>query len=367
MRKSIERWMRSEEGGLPQMILYALSLLYGAGVRLRLFLYAVGIFKSEKLSCKVVSSGNLTAGGSGKTPMTMHIARLLKDGGAKVVILSRGYKRSTTGVKTVSDGRDVKLSAREAGDEPFLMARRLKDIPVVIGEDRVLAGEFAIKEFSPDVVVLDDGFQHIQLARDLNILLVDARAGFGNGYLLPRGMLREPLRGISRADLTMVKQEGVDDAGLKLRDSDRLKRFNQKVITFFYRPIAVVNLRTKESHGLESLTGRKAVAVAGVADPEAFFASLNPLGLTLVKTIPYPDHHDYTRADLELIKKAAASAEFVITTEKDGVKLERFAKDLAFPLLTLSVDVVVYEPERFMKYLSPFIKEKAKRKDALAT
>jgi tetraacyldisaccharide 4'-kinase len=363
MKKIIEKWMRSESGGTAHTALYALSLLYDAGVRLRLLFYSIGVFKGTRLPCRVISIGNITAGGSGKTPMAMHVAGLLKEGGARVVILSRGYKRSTTGTKVVSDGKELKLTPKEAGDEPFLMARRLKDIPIVVGEDRVSAGEFAVKEFSPDCIVLDDGFQHLGITRDLNILLVDARTGFGKGHLLPSGVLREPIRGITRADLAMAKVG--EEGGLRVRDSDRLKRFNLQVITFGYRAGTVIDLKTMEGAGVETLRGKKAAAVAGLAQPDAFFASLKPLGLNIVKELPYPDHHDYTRADLEVIKKAATGADLIVTTEKDGVKIERFAKDISQPLVALSIDVVVDEERRLMKYLLPFMKEK--HKDALTT
>ncbi|MBI5810633.1 MAG: tetraacyldisaccharide 4'-kinase, partial [Deltaproteobacteria bacterium] len=190
IRIAIDRWMRDEHTGLaPHIALYLLSILYGASVRMRASLFAIGLIKTKRLPCRVVSIGNLTVGGSGKTPMVMHMADILQKKGRRVVILCRGYKGSAKGVNAVSDGRTVLLGYKEAGDEPYLLARRLKGVPVVVGRDRYKSGLYAIEAFSPDVILLDDGFQHIRLARDVNILLVDSKEGFGNGHLLPRGLL----------------------------------------------------------------------------------------------------------------------------------------------------------------------------------
>ena len=169
LKKNIERWMSEPGWGfspfkvLTHVILYCLSLVYGLAVSIRLRLYGLGILKTERLPCKVISIGNITAGGSGKTPMAIHIAGFLKERGVRVAILSRGYGRTTSGVLTVSDGATIFLGPQEAGDEPYLMASRLKGVPVVVGEDRAEAGLFAIREFNPACIILDDGFQHLML------------------------------------------------------------------------------------------------------------------------------------------------------------------------------------------------------------
>ncbi|MEK6539527.1 MAG: tetraacyldisaccharide 4'-kinase, partial [Deltaproteobacteria bacterium] len=171
------QWIEGERRGLYFLLpfLYIFSILYGIGVRLRLFFYRIGAFKIRRLNCKVISIGNITVGGSGKTPMTIHLAEWLRDRDKKVAILSRGYKGRIKDSGIVSDGEKILLGPEDAGDEPYLMAARLKNIPVIVGRDRHRAGMYAIEKFRPDVIILDDGFQHIGLVRDLDIVLIDGK------------------------------------------------------------------------------------------------------------------------------------------------------------------------------------------------
>ena len=192
--------------------LLVLSLAYGVVIRIRARLYAAGVLPSKALLCRVISVGNIIAGGTGKTPMTIFVAQLLRDKGQRVVVLSRGYRGSmeaSGGI--VSDGERIFKGPDEAGDEPYLMARVLKGIPVVVGKRRYEAGMMAIARFQPDVIVLDDAFQHLRLKRDLDLVLLDCRSPWGNGYLLPRGLLREPLSALRRAHaiiFTRSRQSG---------------------------------------------------------------------------------------------------------------------------------------------------------------
>ena len=336
--------------GPAGVILSPLSLVYGAGVRLRLSLYRTGIFKTHTLPCTVISVGNITAGGAGKTPMTIHIAGLLKKMGRSVVVLSRGYKRSSKGVKIVSDGAKLLLGPMEAGDEPYLMARRLEGVPVVVGEDRVKAGEYAIRKFTPDCILLDDGFQHIRLFRDLNILLVDSKTAFGNDRLLPAGLLREPMGGVGRADLIMIK--GVKDHKLKPSDEERLKDFNLDTLGFHYRVTGASALKKKKRLGPDELGGLKVFALAGVANPGAFLETLKELGASVTGKLLYRDHHAYSKADFDsIIKAAEGQAELIVTTEKDGVKLERFA-DGRVPIYAIGIEVVVDEAAALERHLA---------------
>src|SRR3989338_4045779 len=209
MKKIIHIWMRWEDMAflyyLLYLPLYSSSILYGICIKLRYFLYHTGIFKTKRLTCKVISIGNITVGGSGKTPMAIYLAKKLKEKGRKVIILSRGYKGKVKGIGVVSDGGNILLDPEDAGDEPYLMAAKLKNIPVIVGKDRYKAGLYAIEKFNPDVIILDDGFQHIRLARDIDFLLIDLRKGFGNGHLFPLGMLREPLSGLKRGTFFLMK------------------------------------------------------------------------------------------------------------------------------------------------------------------
>ncbi len=316
------------------VILKPLSLLYKAGISLRLSLYRAGLLKAHRLTRPVISIGNITAGGAGKTPMTIHIAELLRKKGRSVAILSRGYKRSSKGVKVVSDKDQLLLGPAEAGDEPYLMARRLKGVPVIVGEDRVKAGEYATGRFSPEVILLDDGFQHIRLYRDLNILLVDSKTAFGNNRLLPAGLLREPISAIGRADLIMVKGDK-----LKADDEERLKGFGLETLGFHYKVTGASRLKTNKRLGPDELKGLKVFALAGVANPTAFLDTLEELGASITGKRMYRDHHSYSEADFDSIKSAAAGAELLVTTEKDAVKLERFDEGKV-PVYAIEIEVV---------------------------
>lgn len=321
--------------GPAGVILKPLSLVYRTGVSLRLSLYRAGVLRARRLATPVISIGNITAGGSGKTPMTIHIAELLKKKGHGVAVLSRGYKRSSKGVIAVSDKDKVLIGPAEAGDEPYLMARRLSGVPVIVGEDRVKAGEYAIGRFSPEFILLDDGFQHIRLHRDLNILLVDSSAAFGNNRLLPAGLLREPVSAVGRADLIMVK-------GGKLTpgDEERLKGFALETLSFHYKVTGATRLKTNKRLSPKELQGLKAFALAGVANPTAFLETLKGLGVSITGKRMYRDHHPYSKADFDSIKSAAAGAEVIVTTEKDAVKLEGF-DEAAVPVYAISIEVVM--------------------------
>lgn len=353
LKKNIKQWMSEPGWGSAHIILYCLSLAYGLAVSIRLRLYSLGILRTQRLTCKVISVGNITAGGSGKTPMAIHIAGLLKKRGESVAILSRGYGRTTSGVLTVSDGATILLGPQEAGDEPYLMASRLKGVPVVVGENRAEAGLFAIRKFNPTCVILDDGFQHLRVERDLNILLVDARTGFGNGFLLPRGILREPISAVERASITMVKGNNLEAKAAKI-----INRANTPVVRFTYKPSCLTPLNDGQALSPASLNGKRVLAVAGIANPESFFSTLRELNAEIVKTLIFPDHHAYSKADavrIESLEKASPDTEMIITTEKDGVKLKSLV-DKGLQIHALSIEVSVEDGKEFEEALS-FLKE----------
>ena len=201
-----------KDGFTPSLegCLYLFSRLYGAGVSLRHRLYGAGFLKAGSLPCRVISVGNLAVGGTGKTPMTIYVAGLLKGLGYRVVVISRGYqgrKEKSGGI--VSDGQTIQMGPQDAGDEPYLMALKLEGVPVLVGKDRFRIGMMAVREFVPDVLVLDDGFQHLKVHRDLDLLLLDASRPFGNGHLLPRGVLREPIDRLNRGDaIVLTRSDG---------------------------------------------------------------------------------------------------------------------------------------------------------------
>lgn len=310
------------------------AIIYGLILRLRVFLYRQGALRSFRLEAPVISVGNLSVGGTGKTPMTVLIARLLIARGKRVVVLSRGYGGSAGGeVRIVSDGSRILLSPAEAGDEPVLLARSVSGLIVITGSDRYRAGQEALERFQPDIFLLDDGYQHLRLERDLNILLLDARRPFGNGWTLPAGLLREPFSAVRRADLVVYTRsnqttEYPEIPGIPVcRSSHRLS--------------GAVSLAGGTLSPFSIFAGKSGVACAGIADPEAFFAALQQEGLELSATLSFRDHCSYDRAEQSMIRHALqqTGADYLITTEKDAVKL------VSIPDLSIAAYAAVLELE----------------------
>ena len=298
-----------------KLLLAPFATLYGIALRIRALLYQAGVLTTHKLPCPVISIGNLTVGGTGKTPATMLVAQELQKRGYRVAVLSRGYGGSLEGqVAVVSDGESVLLEPEQAGDEPCLLAKSVPGLIVVIGSNRYQAGLVALERLKPDILLLDDGFQHIRLHRDLNILLLDAARPFGNGWALPLGLLREPRTAVKRADLLLFTRcrpgQVVPYLGLPCcRSEHRLSGFH--------------HLETGEELQLERLQQDRVAAFAGIADPAAFFDGLKGLGIELVATLALPDHADYGAGQLALLERCIAEykPDWLLTTGKDGVKL----------------------------------------------
>ncbi|HZN08726.1 MAG TPA: tetraacyldisaccharide 4'-kinase [Pyrinomonadaceae bacterium] len=303
---------------MKSLILPPLSVLYGAVTRTRLSLYRRGTFHSTKLDRPVISVGNITTGGTGKTPLVEWVARTIAGAGKKVCILTRGYGRDNPDRQVVvSDGTNVLANPSEAGDEPFLLATNLAGIAAVISNaDRIEAAKGAIKHLGTDCFVLDDGFQHLRLERDLNIVTIDATNPWGGGHLLPYGRLREPLSGLSRADCIVITR--ADQANNLDALRDEIRRLTENA------PLFQSTMRIKN---LPETIPTPVAAFCGVGNPQSFF-NLIPHELVLQKT--FPDHHRYSQTDVDSLIEAAtrAGAESLITTAKDAVKL----KSLLFSL-----------------------------------
>ncbi len=320
-RDKVEDVMESEDiDTLSHISFSALSRVYGFGVTLRNACYRSGILKSSGLPCKVVSVGNITVGGSGKTPVVIFLAQRFLRKGLKVAILSRGYKREGTGIEVVSDGTNILLTPKHSGDEPYLMAKRLPGVPVIVGADRVASGALAVARFAPDVILLDDGFQHIRLGRDLDIVLFDAARGIGNGYLLPRGPLREPVSGLSRADLFLLKGDGAFTVSSLLEKGEGAGDVDVKSFKFIYRPTGLVDINGARV-GLEKIKGKKVLALAGSAGPDGFVKTIEQCGAKVVKELFFPDHQWYGEREVSRIKENDVGVDLVVTTEKDLVRL----------------------------------------------
>lgn len=310
-------------------LLFFLSLIYGLAVRLRARAYGWGLLGTRDLPLPVISIGNITVGGTGKTPATVNVAGILLKQGRKPVVLSRGYGRSDrSAVLVVSDGDSKVLDPASGGDEPVMIARRHPRVPVVVGADRRRSGTAAIGRFHPDIAILDDGFQHIRLKRDLNIVLIDAVDPFGSGRLFPAGTLREPLTALRRADVVLITR--ADRAGNLIQLRETIRRYTDaRVFTARYSPRDLMDAATGETRPLDFLRGKPVFGFAGIARPESFFSLLGTLGAIITGTAVYPDHYAYTRADLaDLVRQAGeGQSSLLATTEKDGVRLKAMSPE----------------------------------------
>jgi tetraacyldisaccharide 4'-kinase len=306
---------------VPISILAPVGWLYGQAMRLRAYAYHAGWLTGYRPGCRVVSVGNLTMGGTGKTPLTIFLARALIARGKRVAIVSRGYHGALEGkTAIVADGHEVRLSAAEAGDEPFLMANSLPGVPVLIGAKRPAAVALAEREFSPDIILCDDAFSHLPLKRDLDLALVHGRDGLGNGRVVPGGPLREPAGALKRADVVVLNITAGDDPGV----TDQVLRtgFSGSVLKFRYGPLV---LRFPDGRVVQpaELDSRRVVAFAATARPNDFFVALARAGCEVVETAAFADHHAYAPEDMKRLTNLAAQKRicYLATTEKDAVKL----------------------------------------------
>jgi tetraacyldisaccharide 4'-kinase len=343
--------------------LQALSWLFSSLVQARFWLYRHRILHDQPLGCLVVVVGNLTVGGTGKTPVVEKFARALQERGRKVAILSRGYKSKAPPVwkkgwfalshtaepppRIVSDGERVLLDSEQAGDEPYMLARNLPGVIVLVDKNRVKAGAYAIKKFGCDTLVLDDGFQYLPLKGRLNLLLVDKTNPFGNGHLLPRGILREPIKHLRRASYVfLTKSNGQRDAELEAV----IQRHNPgvDVIECAHRPqyLQRFGVAPDVPGGREPLTwlkGRRVLAFSGIATPESFEKFLRDLGALIMARERYLDHYRYSEEDLAELSQIAKreGAECLVTTEKDAVRIaETHSWPIPLYYLRLEIDII---------------------------
>jgi tetraacyldisaccharide 4'-kinase len=305
-----------------ELLLTLLSHIYRIIWAIRKWLYDSGILKTRKLPCPVICVGNLTTGGTGKTPAVIALSRILVENNHHPAILSRGYKRrSKASVLVVSDGRSILATPEESGDEPYLIASTLKNVPVVVGADRYKSGICSAEHAGVNLFILDDGYQHLKLHRDINILLIDASNPCGNGYLLPKGILREPFNGISRADCVIVTRA---NEGNKNIAETLIRKYNRDVPIFYasYKTADITD-PAGNSQGTDIIKGKKVFMFAGIANPGSFRRSIEDTGGMVIGELLYPDHYWYKNDDLNKIIKEASrlSADAIITTAKDAVRL----------------------------------------------
>ncbi len=366
-----------------------LKHVYTAIVSLRNTCYTRGIFQARRLPCTVISVGNIVVGGTGKTPAVIAIAKQLQADGLRVAVLLRGYKRqSREKITIVTDGEKRFCTAAESGDEADMMARLLPGIPIIVGRHRYAAGQLAITRFKSEVLLLDDGFQHRQLHRDVDIVTIDATRPFDTGQLLPVGTLREPVTALRRADiilLTRTDSIGRRDISVPIPETSGRRNIsvptpapigrrdilvpipetiktgrallreelsklapNTPILESVHRPTHLYRLHASgdlEQLPLNWLSGKRLLAVCGIGNPNAFVTTLNHYAPETVEPLAFPDHHAYTEADCQRIqrKMTQTGAICIVTTQKDEQKLARFADKL--PIAVLAVKLVITDGE----------------------
>ncbi len=306
--------------------LYVPAKLYELGARMRMALYETAYLKPKSLAKPVISVGNITAGGTGKTPLVEYIARYLTDEGYETVVLTRGYGRQSAARVALNDGQPAP-SWKLAGDEPLMLARRLPDVKIIVDADRHASGRFAETTYGCDAFVLDDGFQHFQLQRDLDILVLDATDPFGNGELLPFGRLREPLYALRRAGAIVVTRTDRAFDQEYLLGVLAACEVAAPVFFAYHDIVGVHELGSRRPQAQRMLVGQPIGAFSALGRPVVFEDDLANLGANVVFAKRFPDHHAYAAQDIAALVAAAkaAGATRLVTTEKDAVKLEGFA------------------------------------------
>lgn len=304
---------------------------YELAARLRLWGYAHGWFQMRRLPRPVISIGNLTVGGTGKTPVVMHVVDRLTAQGKRVAILSRGYRRRSKATQLlVSDGRQVLVGPDEAGDEPYLMARRCPHAVVAVGADRYALGQWVLSRLLVDCFVLDDGYQHVQLHRDVNLLLVDATDTAGLRAALPVGRLREPLSAAARASAVLITRVDRKETGEQVwRQLVQACPTLSPPITVGFTAEEFRRVGRDERRSRDAFHGRSAVIFSGIGNAGSFHALVEELGITVIETLAFPDHVHYTHAMMETIRARAKAGgvDLLVTTEKDADKVAPFLND----------------------------------------
>ena len=327
---------------LIEKLLLPISAFYAVGSYFRLKAYEIGILERKKAKVPVISVGNITVGGTGKTPVTIDLAKTLLAKGRRPAILSRGYRRKSDKAHTVvSDGSGAVLASQEeAGDEPFMMAETVPNAVIISGSKRRVSADIAVDDYGCDCIVLDDGFQHLPLIRDVDVVLIDYYDNLHNEALLPAGRLREPLSALARASHIVITKVPLDPDQNRIERIEKMVRKYNPNCNFYACRFLSGNYKTTSGESTDKPKGKKALAICGIARPEQFHRTVSEAGFEVEEFFDFPDHHDYSTADVDRIISRAESSgvKVILTTDKDMVKLRRLERLTPY-LVSLSLEV----------------------------
>ena len=321
-------------------LLAPFSVLFLGILLWRDFLFKLGVLSKRKLPCKVISVGNISTGGTGKTPLIITLTRFFQKRGISVGILSRGYRRKSSGFLLVTDGFSEPPPWELCGDEPALMAKKLEGIPIVVDKKRFRGGSFLVEHFNPDIILLDDAFQHNSLYRDVDIVLVNSSDRPKDHKLLPTGNLREPWSCIKRADLVLLSKTNLTEESSFIKN-----KLEKTSLPFFYSSIdlnpALVNCHNNTTMSVKKLKGTRVLLVSAIGDPDGFHSLVQKTGADILKYLIYRAHYSYTKNDLKAIRKIKeeVNADLIITTEKDLLKLKDFSRDMPIHALRIGLNI----------------------------
>ena len=331
-----------------KFFLIPLKPIYWFLILIRNILYDLKVFNIYSLNKTVISIGNLTTGGTGKTPFTIFIAKYFIQQGVNVAILSRGYGRKSKGTIIVSNGINLINSYKESGDEPYLIAKKLKNVPVVVDEKRYRGGKFLIKNYNPDIIILDDGYQHRSLKRDLNILLINSLDKKTDHKLIPNGKLREPWKNLKRASLIIKTKSNLIDKNIYL--NKKIKQAN--INTFISESYINISKKfTKNSIKNKDLLNKNVLIITAIGDQESFIKSIKKINCNIVKKINFKNHYNFKQKVWDKVESLAKNLkiDFILTTEKDWIKINSLKKNI--PIIVFELNINLIRSEKFYKIL----------------
>lgn len=339
-------WEKKDKGGFSFLFLRVFSFLYLTGYLIRKSFYCLELIKPKKLSAKVISVGNITAGGSGKTPFVLYLAKKLQYKGINFAILTRGYKRLSKETREIKKNDSPDIKWEQVGDEPYLLSNHLPEIPIIVDQDRFHSGKIAQDKYKADLLLLDDGFQHWRLNRDLDIVMIDASIDLEKEKLLPAGRLREPLSSLKRANLFVLTR--VDQSVHRDNMINVLQKYNSQapIVESILQTSSIQNWKDKTEIDLGQFKGKKGSAFCGIGNPFSFERTLKSLGLEILNAFFFLDHYIYTRKDLLSLQTEVkkSGADYLITTEKDSIRLPDTG-ELTIPLLVVNIELKIISGE----------------------